>query len=235
MAALSPGAAIMVDAGTFLVSAACLFGIRVQRNRRTRDRTAAGSAPRSPTCGRGPATCAVRRGCGRRSCSRWSRCCFLIGPIDVLIPFAVSERLDAGAGAYGVLLTAFGIGSAMRCTGDLVAAAATSLPDDDAAGLGPGLAAHCRDRPSQPALGDGHRDADRRRHRGGRRRDLGNAAAAAGARSTARARVQPRLLRLAGSAAGVDGSRRSRRGRLRHHHGLHRRRRSCRRSSGRSP
>ena len=34
---------------------------------------------------------------------------FLIGPIDVLIPFAVSERLDTGAGAYGVLLTAFGV------------------------------------------------------------------------------------------------------------------------------
>src|SRR4029078_203199 len=41
----------------------------------------------------------------------------LIGPIDVLIPFAVTDRLDAGAGAYGMLIASFGVGSALGAIG----------------------------------------------------------------------------------------------------------------------
>ena len=76
VAALSPGAAIMVDAGTFLVSAACLFGIRIQRNRRARagDRWGRRRA-RRPARGR-PLRAAAPPGCGRRCCSRSSRSCF---------------------------------------------------------------------------------------------------------------------------------------------------------------
>lgn len=112
VAALSPGTAIMVDAGTFLVSAACLFGIRVHGTA-DRDRTASGV---------GAAISDLREGARyvRNTSWLWTTLLFalvavlfLIGPIDVLIPFAVSERLGAGAGAYGILLTAFGIGSAI--------------------------------------------------------------------------------------------------------------------------
>jgi MFS family permease len=111
VALLSPGAAILVDAGTFLVSAACLLGIRVH-----------GTAERDPT---GPGVRAaladLREGARYVRGTSWLwttllfaliAVLFLIGPIDVLIPFAVQEQLGAGAGAYGILLTAFGVGSA---------------------------------------------------------------------------------------------------------------------------
>jgi H+ antiporter protein len=111
VAVISPGAAIMIDAGTFLASAACLFAIRVH-----------GTADREPSGPGFRAALADLREGGRyvRGTSwLWTTLLFaliavlfLIGPIDVLIPFAVGERLDAGAGAYGVLLTAFGVGSA---------------------------------------------------------------------------------------------------------------------------
>jgi H+ antiporter protein len=111
VAALSPGAAIMVDAGTFLISAACLFGIRVR-----------GTAEREPaTAGVGAALADLREGARYVRSTSWLwttllfalvAVLFLIGPIDVLIPFAVSERLGGGASAYGILLTAFGVGSA---------------------------------------------------------------------------------------------------------------------------
>ena len=41
----------------------------------------------------------------------------LIGPIDVLTPFAVREQLGGGAAEYGVLLTAFGVGAAAGALG----------------------------------------------------------------------------------------------------------------------
>jgi H+ antiporter protein len=111
VAALSPGAAIMFDAATFAVSAACLLAIRTQ-----------GTAEREPgEAGVGQAIADLREGGRyvRRTPWLWTTLLFaliavlfLIGPIDVLIPFAVSDRLDAGAGAYGTLLAAFGVGSA---------------------------------------------------------------------------------------------------------------------------
>jgi MFS family permease len=111
VAVLSPGAAIMVDGVTFLISAACLFGIRIQG---TAERESSGAGVRQ-------AIADLREG-GRyvRNTSwLWTTLLFalvavlfLIGPIDILIPFAVRDQLDAGAGAYGVLLAAFGIGSA---------------------------------------------------------------------------------------------------------------------------
>lgn len=116
VAVLSPGAAIAFDAVTFLASAACLVGIRVQ-----------GTAERAPgETGMRQAVADLREGGRyvRRTPWLWSTLMFalvavlfLIGPIDVLIPFAVQDRLGAGAGAYGLLLTAFGIGAAIGALG----------------------------------------------------------------------------------------------------------------------
>ncbi len=116
VAALSPGAAIMVDSATFVFSAACLLGIRTEG-----------------TAARDDAEASVRRALNdlreggryvRHTSWLWTTLLFaliavlfLIGPIDVLIPFAVTDRLDSGAGAYGALLTAFGIGSAVGALG----------------------------------------------------------------------------------------------------------------------
>lgn len=116
VAIASPGAAILFDAFTFLVSAACLIGIRVQ-----------GTAEREVgQHGFHQAIADLREGGRyvRRTPWLWSTLMFalvavlfLVGPIDVLIPFAVQDRLGAGAGAYGLLLTGFGIGAAIGALG----------------------------------------------------------------------------------------------------------------------
>ena len=112
VALLSPGAAILADSATFLGSAACLAAVRVH-----------GRAEREGIgTGVGAALTDLREA-GRYVLDTpwlWATLGFallavlaLIGPIDVLIPFAVGERLGGGAGEYGALLTAFGIGSAV--------------------------------------------------------------------------------------------------------------------------
>jgi MFS family permease len=123
VAALSAGAAIMVDAATFIVSAACLLAIREQ-----------GTAEREPAeAGVRQAIADLREGARyvRRTSWLWTTLLFaliavlfLIGPIDVLIPFAVTDRIDGGAGAYGTLIAAFGIGSAIGA----IAVASRPLP-----------------------------------------------------------------------------------------------------------
>ena len=114
---LSPGAAILIDAGTFLVSAAFLaaIGVRAQADR---------VPAHGP--GLGAALADLREGAAyvRSTPWLWATLLFalvavlaLVGPIDVLTPFAVRERLDGGAAEYGVLLTAFGIGGAAGALG----------------------------------------------------------------------------------------------------------------------
>jgi len=111
VALLSPGAAILIDGLTFVGSAACLTVIRIH-GRPERDLGESGLA----------AAIADLREAGRYVRATpwlWATLAFaliavlaLIGPIDVLIPFAVKERLGGGASEYGLLLTAFGVGAA---------------------------------------------------------------------------------------------------------------------------
>ncbi len=37
----------------------------------------------------------------------------MLGPIEVLLPFAVTDQTGGGAGAYALVLTAYGIGGAL--------------------------------------------------------------------------------------------------------------------------
>jgi MFS family permease len=117
VALLSPGAAILLDAGTFLVSAAFLTGI-----------SASGLADREPgpSSGLASALADLREAAGyvRRTPWLWATLGFaliavlaIVGPIDVLTPFAVRERLGGGAAEYGLLLTAFGLGAAVGALG----------------------------------------------------------------------------------------------------------------------
>jgi MFS family permease len=117
VALLSPGAAILIDAATFLVSAAFLAGIR-----------ASGLADREPGAAAGLASAlADVREAGsyvRRTPWLWATLGFamiavlaFVGPIDVLTPFAVQERLGGGATEYGLVLTAFGVGTAAGALG----------------------------------------------------------------------------------------------------------------------
>ena len=71
----------------------------------------------------------------------------VIGPIEVLLPFAVRDRVGAGPAGLSLVLAAYGVGSAVGRAARVVAAAAAPLPDGDAAVLGPGRAAAGRVRP----------------------------------------------------------------------------------------
>lgn len=117
VALLSPGAAILIDGVTFLISAALLAGIKIR-----------GTALREPaeTPGLAAGLADLREGAAyvRRTPWLWATLGFamlavlaLIGPIDVLTPFAVREQLGGGAAEYGILLTAFGVGAAVGALG----------------------------------------------------------------------------------------------------------------------
>lgn len=113
VAALSPGAAILANGATFLISAACLLAMRVR------------SATRAPGED-GHSVAAVladlREGFGyvRRTSWLWATLVFalafvllIMGPLEVLMPFAIRDNLGGGADAYGLALAAFGFGGAV--------------------------------------------------------------------------------------------------------------------------
>ena len=55
----------------------------------------------------------------------------LIGPIEVLLPFAVRDQTGSGPAGFALVLAAFGVGGAVGSLVVVVAAAAAALPDDD--------------------------------------------------------------------------------------------------------
>lgn len=112
VAALSPGIAILAGGLTYLVSAACLLSMRVRRAK------GAGS-------GRAPGLASVladlREGSRYVRGTSWlwatllfalAAVLFVVGPIEVLLPFAVRDNLGGGAEDYGLALAAFGVGGA---------------------------------------------------------------------------------------------------------------------------
>jgi MFS family permease len=131
-----------------------------------------------------------------------------LGPIDVLLPFIARERFAHGEQVYGFMLAAFGFGSAL---GALVVSSRL-LPRRYLTvmmtmwGIGSLPLAIVGATSSLTLM---LARAVRRWHR--RRRGhghLGHAAAATGTAGDARPGIQPRLLRLAGIHAAVDGRRR---------------------------
>ncbi len=110
VAALSPGVAILAGGLTYVVSACCLLVMKV--------RSAKG--PSAP--GVVAVLVDLREGYRyvRRTSWLWATLLFalvavlfVIGPLEVLLPFAVRDRLGGGAGDYGVALAAFGVGGAV--------------------------------------------------------------------------------------------------------------------------
>jgi MFS family permease len=111
VAALSPGVAILTGGLTYLVSAGCLLAMNFRP---------AKGAPTAP--GLASVFADLREGFGyvRRTSWLWATLLFalalvlfIIGPLEVLLPFAIRDNLGGGADAYGLALAAFGVGGAV--------------------------------------------------------------------------------------------------------------------------
>jgi MFS family permease len=110
VAALSPGVAILTGGLTYLVSAGCLLAMNVRP---------AKGAPTAPSLASVFAD--LREGFGyvRRTSWLWATLLFalalvlfIVGPLEVLLPFAIRDNLGGGADEYGLALAAFGVGGA---------------------------------------------------------------------------------------------------------------------------
>ncbi|WBQ04685.1 MFS transporter [Kribbella sp. CA-293567] len=131
IAALSPGMAILVAGLTYLFSAGCVMAMRVQpelggRSVELDDATrkaavdeAVGDA--APT-GVSSMVADLREAWGYVRRTRWLLASLLfgtgyvlliLGPLEVLLPFAIKDQLGGGPGDFGLVLAAFGIGGAL--------------------------------------------------------------------------------------------------------------------------
>jgi MFS family permease len=113
VAALSPGVAILTGGLAYLVSAGCLLVMKVRPQK-------------VPLSNGAPGVAAVlsdlREGFHyvRRTSWLWATLLFalalvlfIIGPLEVLLPFAIRDNLGGGAEDYGLALAAFGVGGAV--------------------------------------------------------------------------------------------------------------------------
>lgn len=116
VAALSPGVAIFAGGLIYLVSAGCLLAMNVKP---VKSRAALG-VPESP--GVASVLADLREGFGYVRMTSWLRSSLLfalayvlviLGPIEVLLPFAIRDNLGGGADDYGLALAAFGVGGAV--------------------------------------------------------------------------------------------------------------------------
>jgi transmembrane secretion effector len=106
VALVGAGAAFLIDAATFLVSAACIWGLRVR------------SLPAAE--GERSARRELRAGLQFVRGQPWLWATLVsvslslllyLGPIQVLLPYVVRNDLHGGAGAYGAVMAAAGAGS----------------------------------------------------------------------------------------------------------------------------
>lgn len=113
VATLSPGVAILVAGLTYFFSAACVLAMQV--------RPAAAPADDQKT-GIAALAADFREGWSYVRKTRWllasllfgtAFVLFILGPMEVLLPFAIRDQTGGGAGAYGFVLAAFGIGGAI--------------------------------------------------------------------------------------------------------------------------
>ena len=100
------GGAFLIDAGTFLFSAACIWALRVRS-------LPAPDAERSLRRELREGTRFVRD-----QAWLWSTLVaaslailFFLGPLEVLLPYVVRNELDAGPGSYGAIMAAAGVGA----------------------------------------------------------------------------------------------------------------------------
>ncbi len=112
VATLEPGAAILTVAVTYLFSAACLTAMRTSGRP---DRLAEGAEAPSPLSDLREAAAYVRRTSWLWATLMFAMVAvfFYVGPLDVLVPFAVRDQAGGDAADFGLVLAVFGIGSAI--------------------------------------------------------------------------------------------------------------------------
>lgn len=106
VATVGPGSSFLIDAGTFLFSAACIAALRVRSAPGAgRERSARGELREAWAFVRGQAWL-------------WSTLVsaslsllFFWGPLEVLLPYVVRNELHRGAGTFGAILAASGVGA----------------------------------------------------------------------------------------------------------------------------
>jgi len=123
IAALSPGVAILVAALTYLFSAACVMAMRIRPTTASTSREAiVDEAEGAGPTGVRAMFADLREGWSYVRRTRWLLASLLfgtvfvlliLGPLEVLLPFAVQDQLGGGATEYGLVLAAFGIGGAV--------------------------------------------------------------------------------------------------------------------------
>jgi MFS family permease len=111
VAALSPGAAILAGGLTYVASAGCLVAMKVRFVKGAADVPGVASIFAD-----------LREGSRyvRRTSWLWATLLFalalvlfIVGPFEVLLPFAIRENLGGDAGDYGLAVAAFGTGGAI--------------------------------------------------------------------------------------------------------------------------
>jgi MFS family permease len=114
IAAMSPGVAILVAAFTYLFSAGCVLAMHI------RPEPAAPVADEAPS-GIKAVAADLREGWSYVRRTRWLLASLLfgtffvlliLGPLEVLLPFAVRDQVGGGASEFGLVMAAFGIGGA---------------------------------------------------------------------------------------------------------------------------
>jgi MFS family permease len=112
IAAMSPGIAILITALTYFFSAGCVLAMRVPA---TADESPADEAPQTIFGDLREGWSYVRR-------TRWLLASLLfgtvfvlliLGPLEVLLPFAIRDQLGGGPSDFGLVLAAFGVGGAV--------------------------------------------------------------------------------------------------------------------------
>jgi Transmembrane secretion effector len=119
IAAVGPGIAFGVDAASFLVSAAALAAIAARPMRSVAERELVGRSLRA-------ALAEVREGVAFVRANPWCWATLLsatfsllvfVGPVNVLLPYLVKNRLDLGADALGAVYAMGGLGSILAAIG----------------------------------------------------------------------------------------------------------------------
>ncbi|MFI5736506.1 MFS transporter [Kribbella sp. NPDC051587] len=118
IAAMSPGLAILITAFTYFFSAGCVLAMRIP----AAEPTEAAEPAEDRVTGVRAMAADLREGWAYVRRTRWLLASLLfgtvfvlliLGPLEVLLPFAVKDQLGGGPSDFGLVLAAFGIGGAI--------------------------------------------------------------------------------------------------------------------------